>query len=207
MPAGLAKLVGKKGVNWDYSTAPEANLDGRMLWWPRGKVLGGSSSINAMCYIRGHQRDYDEWAELGAAGWHWDAVLPYFRRRGQWPQRRCLHGGDGRSASATCATPTRCRRSSPTPPTRPVFRATPFNGPDRGIGSPGHPARLAILRGGLPDPAKSRPNLAVHTGALVERISFDGRRASGVRCTARRRPERWQPRGDPVRRRDTRRRP
>ena len=62
MPAGLAKLVGKKGVNWDYDTAPEAQLDSRTLWWLRGKVLGGSSSINAMCYIRGVARDYDDWA-------------------------------------------------------------------------------------------------------------------------------------------------
>ena len=64
VPAGLAKLVGDKGVNWDYDTEPQAQLDNRRLWWPRGKVLGGSSSINAMCYIRGHKRDYDEWVEL-----------------------------------------------------------------------------------------------------------------------------------------------
>ena len=62
MPAGLSKLVNRKGVNWDYDTAPEPALGGRRLWWPRGKVLGGSSSINAMCYIRGHAHDYDEWA-------------------------------------------------------------------------------------------------------------------------------------------------
>jgi choline dehydrogenase-like flavoprotein len=62
MPAGLAKLVGHKGVNWDYDTAPEPQLDNRVLWWPRGKVLGGSSSINAMCYIRGVAGDYDDWA-------------------------------------------------------------------------------------------------------------------------------------------------
>src|SRR5690242_1636561 len=80
MPAGLAKLVGDKGVNWDYNTEPQAQLENRRLWWPRGKVLGGSSSINAMCYIRGHKRDYDEWVELGATGWSWDDVLPYFRR-------------------------------------------------------------------------------------------------------------------------------
>jgi choline dehydrogenase len=59
MPAGIAKLVGKKNANWDYSTEPEAQLGGRRLWWPRGKVLGGSSSINAMCYTRGHHRDYE----------------------------------------------------------------------------------------------------------------------------------------------------
>ena len=64
MPAGIAKLVGKKGINWNYSTEPELQLCNRRLWWPRGKVLGGSSSINAMCYIRGDARDYDEWARL-----------------------------------------------------------------------------------------------------------------------------------------------
>ncbi|MBO7942885.1 GMC family oxidoreductase N-terminal domain-containing protein, partial [Streptomyces sp. S9] len=72
MPGGIAKLVNQKGVNWDYDTAPEPNLDGRRLWWPRGRVLGGSSSINAMCYIRGVPGDYDEWSALGARGWGWD---------------------------------------------------------------------------------------------------------------------------------------
>ena len=76
MPAGLSKLVGKKGVNWDYDTAPEPALGRRRLWWPRGKVLGGSSSINAMCYIRGHAGDYDEWAAMGADGWDWASVRP-----------------------------------------------------------------------------------------------------------------------------------
>ena len=96
MPAGVAKLVNRKGVNWDYNTEPEAELAGRRLWWPRGKVLGGSSSINAMCYIRGHRDDYDEWAALGATGWDWDSVLPWFRHaetnsRGATE----LHGGNG----------------------------------------------------------------------------------------------------------------
>lgn len=80
MPAGLAKLVGQKNANWDYHTEPEAELQQRRLWWPRGRVLGGSSSINAMCYIRGHQRDYDEWAEHGANEWDWANCLPYFKR-------------------------------------------------------------------------------------------------------------------------------
>lgn len=80
MPAGIAQLVGQKGINWDYNTAPEQQLNQRSLWWPRGKVLGGSSSINAMCYIRGHAKDYDEWQELGAEGWNWNNVLPYFKK-------------------------------------------------------------------------------------------------------------------------------
>ena len=62
MPAGLAKLVNNKRVNWDFNTEPEPNLAHRRLWWPRGKVLGGSSAINAMCYTRGAPGDYDEWA-------------------------------------------------------------------------------------------------------------------------------------------------
>jgi choline dehydrogenase len=96
MPAGLAKLVGDKGVNWDYNTEPEAQLGGRRLWWPRGRVLGGSSSINAMCYIRGHRLDYDEWDELGASGWHWDNVLPYFRRaEGNARKPNRLHNDKG----------------------------------------------------------------------------------------------------------------
>ena len=97
MPAGLAKLVGEKGVNWDYNTAPEPQPGGRRLWWPRGKVLGGSSSINAMCYIRGHTRDYDEWDDarrqrlgLGQRA----ALLPALGR--QQPRRTTrLHGDDG----------------------------------------------------------------------------------------------------------------
>ena len=80
MPAGIAKLVSRKGVNWDYNTEPEPHLDGRRLWWPRGKVLGGSSSINAMIYNRGHRADYDHWAAEGNTGWSFDDVLPYFKR-------------------------------------------------------------------------------------------------------------------------------
>ena len=96
MPAGLAKLVGQKGVNWNYDTAPEPQLNHRMLWWPRGKVLGGSSSINAMCYIRGVAGDYDGWAAQGADGWDWASVLPYFKRsEGNSRGGDALHGGDG----------------------------------------------------------------------------------------------------------------
>lgn len=96
MPAGIAQLVGQKGINWDYNTAPEPELGQRSLWWPRGKVLGGSSSINAMCYIRGHAKDYDEWQQLGAQGWEWKQVLPYFKKSESNERGGSeLHGEDG----------------------------------------------------------------------------------------------------------------
>jgi choline dehydrogenase len=81
MPAGLAKLVNNRRLNWDFYTEPEPALENRRLWWPRGKVLGGSSSINAMCYTRGAPGDYDEWAAATRdPRWSWDAVLPLFKR-------------------------------------------------------------------------------------------------------------------------------
>ena len=73
MPAGFARLIAHGKVNWAYETEPQAELYGRRLYWPRGKVLGGSSSINAMCYCRGHHIDYDHWADNGAQGWDWNS--------------------------------------------------------------------------------------------------------------------------------------
>ncbi|VAW33526.1 Oxidoreductase, GMC family [hydrothermal vent metagenome] len=78
MPAGISKLVNIKSLNWNYYTQPETHLNNRRLYWPRGKVLGGSSSINAMCYCRGHKKDYDLWESLGNDGWSFADVLPYF---------------------------------------------------------------------------------------------------------------------------------
>jgi choline dehydrogenase-like flavoprotein len=97
MPAGIAKLAGHKRFNWNYSTEPEPHLNQRRLWWPRGKVLGGSSAINAMCYVRGAPQDYDRWAEsTGEPAWSWNTVLPLFRAmecntRGA----DAFHGDDG----------------------------------------------------------------------------------------------------------------
>ena len=95
MPAGLARLVGNAHVNWHYYTEPEPQLNDRRLYWPRGRVLGGSSSINAMCYTRGHRLDYDEWAALGADGWDYASVLPYFRRSEDQARGPSEHHGVG----------------------------------------------------------------------------------------------------------------
>ena len=81
VPAGLIKTMKDPNSNWLLRTAPQKNLDNRELFWPRGKVMGGSSAINGMVYIRGHRDDYDRWAsDEGCAGWDWQTVLPYFRR-------------------------------------------------------------------------------------------------------------------------------
>ena len=179
MPAGLAKLVGKKGVNWDYDTAPQAQLDGRRLWWPRGKVLGGSSSINAMCYIRGVPRDYDEWVEIGAEGWGWNDVLPWFKRaEGNERGADALHGADGPLKVANL------RHSNPL--SRAFIEAAAqagharnddFNGPVQdGFGlyqvTQTNGARCSSAVAYL-DPAKPRENLTVVTRALASRVEFD----------------------------------
>ena len=80
MPSGMAGLLSSDRFNWNYVSDPEPFLDGRRLTHPRGRVLGGSSSINGMVYIRGHARDYDQWAQRGLPGWGYADVLPYFKR-------------------------------------------------------------------------------------------------------------------------------
>ena len=106
MPAGLAKLVNRKGVNWNYDTAPEPHLHNRTLWWPRGKVLGGSSSINAMCYIRGVPGDYDDWAKQAhRLGLETRCCPTSSAPRATARGGDALHGGEGPLGRvATCAT-------------------------------------------------------------------------------------------------------
>lgn len=194
MPAGLAKLVGKKGVNWDYDTAAVPALDNRTLWWPRGKVLGGSSSINAMCYIRGLPLDYDEWAAAGATGWDWASVLPYFRRS-EHNERGAdaLHGGDGplHVSDLRYANPlSRAFIEAGGQAGYPLNRD--FNGPrQEGFGlyqvTQKDGARCSSAVAYL-HPVRTRQNLRVVTGALVNRITFDpgsgAPRANGVTYTA-----------------------
>ncbi|MDX1580331.1 MAG: GMC family oxidoreductase N-terminal domain-containing protein, partial [Alphaproteobacteria bacterium] len=96
MPAGLLQLVPTDTHNWFFWTEPQPHMNNRQLFWPRGKVLGGSSSINGMVYIRGHASDYDHWRQLGCRGWSFEDVLPYFKKaetsdRGETEYR----GGEG----------------------------------------------------------------------------------------------------------------
>jgi len=186
MPAGLAKLVSKKGVNWDYHTEPEAALDQRRLWWPRGKVLGGSSSINAMCYIRGNPLDYADWAAAGNPGWDWEAVLPYFKRA-----ENNERGGD---AWHGVGGPFNVADLRYTNPLSHAFvaaaeeiglaRNPDFNGRDQqGFGfyqvSQKGGQRWSTASGYL-DGVRGRPNLSIVTGALVHRVQIENGRAVAV---------------------------
>jgi choline dehydrogenase len=190
MPAGLAKLVNQKGVNWDYNTAPEPALDNRTLWWPRGRVLGGSSSINAMCYIRGLPADYDEWAALGASGWDWNSVLPYFRRSEHNTRGGdALHGDQGPlyvsdlrytnplsqafiDAGAQAGFPVNTDFNGPTQEGFGFYQVTQKDG-----------MRWSSAAAYL-HPVRARHNLTVVTGAQASRITFDGMRANGVTYAA-----------------------
>jgi choline dehydrogenase len=186
MPAGLARLVGNRRIDWDYYTEPEPELLGRRLYWPRGRVLGGSSSINAMCYTRGHRHDYDEWAELGADGWDYASVLPYFRKAEDRIQGASEYHGTGGPLSVEDL---RFRN-----PLSAVFVEAAaacglaynpdFNGArQEGAGFYQVTQRrgrrcstaVAYLR-----PAQRRANLEIATRSLATRILFEGGRAAGV---------------------------
>ena len=96
MPIGYGKTYHQKAVNWMYMTEPSPDADNKPSYWPRGKVLGGSSSINAMVYVRGNPRDFDEWSELGNPGWSYKEVLPYFKKMESWQNGADnFRGGDG----------------------------------------------------------------------------------------------------------------
>jgi choline dehydrogenase len=187
MPLGLAALPKVKKFNWSYVTAPQPRLNGRRLWWPRGKTLGGSSSVNAMCYIRGLPDDYDGWAQDGASGWNWANVLPYFKKAED--QQR---GPDDYHGTGGPLTVSDLRHVSPLSRTfceagtqLQIRSNADFNGPSQeGVGLYQVTQRggqrcstaLAYLR-----PAMARKNLAVLTNALAEAILFDGRRATGLK--------------------------
>ena len=188
MPAGIAKLVGMKGVNWDYYTEPESALEGRRLWWPRGKVLGGSSSINAMCYIRGHALDYDEWARAaGDPRWAWSAVLPYFKRA----EHNSRGGDEFHGAEGPLYVSDHRYRN----PLSAVFVAAARelgcaeNSDFNGQRQEGFGYYQVLQRDGARASAAStylaaardRPNLEVVTRAFAEQVLIEGGRAVGVR--------------------------
>ena len=185
IPAAFFQLF-KTSVDWQYYTEEEPHLGGRKLYWPRGKALGGCSSINAMIYMRGRPADYDGWAAAGADGWNWAAVLPYFKRAEDPERGACpWHGAGGplRVGDPRC----------PNPLSRVFLQAcselgVPSNGDFNGPSQEGAGFYQLTQKGGRRcsaaaaylRPARRRRNLTVLTGAHATRILFHGSRAVGV---------------------------
>ena len=186
-PAGLAAMA-KSGtdINWRFETVPQPGLGGRRGYQPRGRVLGGSSSINAMVYIRGHRADYDHWAAQGNPGWSYDEVLPYFRRSEHNARGAdAFHGGDGPLSVADLRSPNPHSAAFVQAGREAGFAANPdFNGAEQdGVGmyqvTQRNGERCSAAKAYL-TPVLGRPNLNVLTGAHATRIVTDGRRATGV---------------------------
>jgi choline dehydrogenase len=186
MPAAFAYPLADDKVNWYYHTEPEPFMDGRVMYCPRGRVLGGSSSLNAMVYIRGNRRDYDEWRDLGNAGWGWDDVLPYFKRAEHNENGGGdFHGGDGPLRVSNGRSSNPLFRAFMRAGIEAGFRQTQdFNGyQQEGFG----PYQLTIHEGrrwsaatAYLTPILGRKNLTIESNAHVSRILFDEKRVSGV---------------------------
>ena len=186
MPSALSIPMGMAKYDWRYYTEPEPGLGGRRLHTPRGKVLGGSSSINGLVYVRGNPRDFDRWEQEGATGWSYASVLPYFRRA----ETRADGGDSYRGDSG----PLQTRYGTLTNPLHAAWlaageqtgypRTADINGyQQEGFGrldmTVGAGRRSSAANAYL-RPAMKRPNLAVRTHALATRILFEGKRAVGV---------------------------
>jgi choline dehydrogenase len=186
VPIGYAKTMFHPVYNWQFKTEPDAGMNGREIYWPSGRTLGGSSAINGLIYIRGHRDDYDHWAALGNPGWAYADVLPYFRKlehnvRGasEW------HGADGPLwASDIAAKHELVEALIAAGIELGIPRNDDFNGATQeGVGYYQLTTRngfrcstaVAYLR-----PAQRRKNLTIETGAHATRILLDGRRGSGV---------------------------
>jgi len=187
IPLGYGKLFDNAKVNWLYKTEPEPELNNRRLIQPRGKVLGGSSSINGLLYIRGQHEDYDHWRQLGNAGWAFADVLSHFRRaEDQARGADDLHGVGGPLAvSDVCEPHPLCEAFIGAVQRAGFPRNEDFNGKTQeGAGyfqlSTKNGRRWSTAMGYLRQ-ARSRPNLTVVSDAMAERVLFSGRRAIGIR--------------------------
>jgi len=186
VPVGMPYLLGNKEVDWCYESEPEPFADNRVTPVPRGKTLGGSSAINAMCYIRGHSRDYDIWRQLGNVGWAWDDVLPYFKRIEKYPHgANAHHGADGelgvqenrqrwevveawKKAALQFGIPETDDHNKGENEGVAYFQGTIRNG-----------RRSSAARAFL-HPVMNRPNLRVLTQAHAKQIGIEGKRAVGI---------------------------
>ena len=192
IPIGYARLLTNPAANWLYSSEPEANTNGRKLPVPRGKLLGGSSSINGMAFVRGQAQDFDTWAQMGNKGWSYAEVLSFFKRMERYD-------GDGDPAYRGCEGPLRVTNP---PPRLPIFAALidaagqvgiPHNPDYNGARQDGIAMSQATISSGRRmstarcylDPIRTRPNLLIESDALAEALVLDGKRCIGVRFSVR----------------------
>ena len=186
IPAGFYRNIYNPGITWQFETEPVPGLGGRRVSWPRGKVLGGSSSINGLIYIRGQRQDFDYWRQLGNVGWSYDDVLPYFRRtENQERGADDYHGAGGPLDISDLRAPHELHDAFTAGAQEAGFKANPdFNGAEQeGVGNYQLTVRgmrrcsaaIAYLR-----PAMKRPNLTVEIRAFAHRVLFDGARAVGL---------------------------
>jgi choline dehydrogenase-like flavoprotein len=189
-PAALFVMVGSRINNWHFDTTPQKGMNGRIAYQPRGKGLGGSSAINAMVYIRGNRVDYDHWASLGNVGWAYNDVLPYFRRAEDNNQFHDEYHGQGGPLSVS-------KLQTDNPMQQVYLDAArqagypltdDFNGADQeGLGlyqvTQKNGERWSASRGYIQPYMDKRSNMRVETGALVNRVLFQDRRAVGVEYT------------------------
>ena len=186
IPIGYGKTMFHPVYNWGFYTEPEPGMHGRKIYWPRGRGLGGSSSINGLIYVRGQREDYDHWAALGNRGWGWNDVLPYFiRSESNDRGANAYHGADGPlSASSIAAKHELVEAFIRGAGELGIPRRDDFNAGDQeGVGyyqlTTRHGWRCSTAVGYL-KPARGRKNLTIETGAQVTGIRFDGARATGV---------------------------
>lgn len=186
IPAGFRFNMGNEDLDWCYKTEPEPNLNNREIDWPRGRVLGGSSSINGMIYIRGQQNDFDIWRQLGNAGWAWDDVKPYFlKSENRENGGNADHGAGGPlnvsdpmemhpmseafiQAGGEIGLPMNHDFNSETQEGIAFYQATIKKG-----------RRFSAAKAYL-NPVKNRPNLQIEVHALAQHVDFDGKKAVGV---------------------------
>ena len=186
IPVGYFKTMHNPKLDWCYVTEPDQGIDGRQLQWPRGKVLGGSSSLNGLLYVRGQKEDYDHWAALGNKGWSYKEVLPYFKKSEDQERGADAYHGVGGLLKVSDL---RLRR-----PIADYFIegakdiGIPYNDDYNGSKQEGvsyfqqtaHKGLRWSTAKGFLRPARKRANLQVETGAQITRVLFNGRRAVGV---------------------------
>lgn len=187
MPLGFLRALRDPAFTWPYRSEPEPHLNGRVIPLPRGRLLGGSSAINGMFFMRGHSLDFDRWAQMGCAGWSYADVLPYFRRmETSWRGDSEIHGGDGPLQVTPNATEWLLHEELMSAsrnaghPTTDDIHAGEEEGVSRGELTIDRSGRRSSTYAAYLKPAMNRPNLTVLTNALSRRVVLEGRRAVAV---------------------------